>query len=277
MSDQLNYQLRTFSASYVKIQESDYEWAKRLLDEYVNKALLNYITVNSDVPLRNLQYTGSHYEHLKTEAADEIDVMVVLDCTKYLFVENVEGIPGWVKLKVKNNDTPFSKYSNKDGYLLPERMRSWLMSLVCKAKNSFDKEYKDGSVSFEVCQHGPAVQLDITDTQTAKKLSVDLVLSFQFEHDYYVVKPYKTSKTMKHIPCNTNTLLRQSFSVKEKAMLKDMDNMDSGCRHELLRIVKTIVRNDSALKGKLTTYHLKTAFLRYITIQSSTMHTICHH
>ena len=50
--------------------------------------------------------------------------------------------------------------------------------------------------------------------------------------------------------------------MKEKARLQDMDKEDQGCRHELLRIVKTIMRAETNF-AKLTSYHLKTVFLHY--------------
>lgn len=259
----LNYQLRYYSAQHVKIQESDYKRANSLVDDYVKDEVLNYIRQNSEIPLRNLEYTGSQYEHLKTEAADEVDVMIVLDAKRHITVEEVDKVPGWAKLRVHKTDSPFMKYANSEHYILPEVMLSqWLYSFVTKARNAFQKKTANSPFSLEVRKHGPAVQLDITEVSSGKTLAVDLVLAFGFDdHEFYVAKPYKIKNPNKHLPCSKDILLRKSFSTREKAKLKSMDNMDSGCRHELLRIVKTIVRNDSTLKGKLTTYHLKTAFL----------------
>ncbi|XP_031556133.1 uncharacterized protein LOC116292926 isoform X2 [Actinia tenebrosa] len=275
-STDLNNQLRYYSAQHVKIQESDYEWAKSLVEKYVKDELWNYIRENSEFPLQKLEYTGSHYERLKTEAADEVDVMLVLDAKKHITKEEVEGVPGWVKLKVHKTDSPFNnkKYVNPHQYILPEKMLSkWLFSIVTRARNAFQEKATDLAVSFEVRKHGPAVQLDITEVASGKTLSVDLVLAFGFDdHEFYVAKPYKIKNPNKRLPCNKDILLRKSFSTREKAKLKSMDNMDSGCRHELLRIVKTIVRNDSALKGKLTTYHLKTAFLWFNQDESKSWH-----
>ena len=39
---------------------------------------------------------------------------------------------------------------------------------------------------------------------------------------------------------------------------------DHGCRHELFRIVKTIVNREPSSLGRLESYHLKTAFMHYI-------------
>lgn len=46
-------------------------------------------------------------------------------------------------------------------------------------------------------------------------------------------------------------------------MLQYMDRHDHGCRHELLRILKTIIKRDWLLRY-LTSYHVKHAFLNYI-------------
>ena len=42
-----------------------------------------------------------------------------------------------------------------------------------------------------------------------------------------------------------------------------MDRDDHGCRHELLRILKTIIKRDYLLRF-LTSFHVKHAFLHYI-------------
>ena len=108
--------------------------------------------------------------------------------------------------------------------------------------------------------HGPAVQLDITDKKTEKKLSADVVPSFQLSGtEYFVAKSY----TGKISPgCDPKLLWRQSFSLREKARLQDMDKEDHGCRHELLRIIKTLMRAETTF-AKLSSYHLKTVFLHY--------------
>ena len=109
--------------------------------------------------------------------------------------------------------------------------------------------------------HGPAVQLDIVRKATNQKLlSADLVPCVQIGHDsYYVAKPYTGHRQVS----NRDLLWRQSFSLKEKGILEHMDR-DSGCRHELLRIVKTIVNREPTSLGRLESYHLKTAFMHYM-------------
>lgn len=105
-------------------------------------------------------------------------------------------------------------------------------------------------------QHGPAVQLDITEKKTCTKLlSVDLVPSLETDAgEHFVPKPNKSLSTR-----HPDLVWRQSFSLAEKATLKKMDKDDHGCRHELFRIVKTLVQKEPTSLGALNSYHLKTA------------------
>lgn len=120
--------------------------------------------------------------------------------------------------------------------------------------------FLESSPSSDVClhvrQHGPAVQLDITEKKTCTKLlSVDLVPSLETDAgEHFVPKPNKSLSTR-----HPDLVWRQSFSLAEKATLKKMDKDDHGCRHELFRIVKTLVQKEPTSFGALNSYHLKTA------------------
>lgn len=255
----LTQQLRRFSADHVKINKEDTDQAKRLVDSYLKNGVLQYIFDNSQpLSISKLEYTGSLYERLKTEAADEVDVMVVLQTAKQEVIQEDAGVPGFVLLKVSKDGSPLKKYTDTDGYLVPEKLRaSWFFGLVQKAVNELALP-----VQMEVRAHGPAVQLDITDRNLGKKLSADLVPTFLIgAMDYFVAKSY-TGNTA--ATCDCKLLWRQSFSLKEKARLQGMDKEDGGCRHELLRIIKRIIRGEATF-AKLTSYHLKTVFLRYNT------------
>lgn len=256
----LTQQLRRYSADHVKITKEDTDQAKRLVDNYIKKEILPFICGESSLPISKQEYTGSLYEKLKTEAADEVDVMVILQTTKQEVTQHDAGVPGFVLLKA-SQDSQLQKYANAARYILPEKLRArWFFSLVQKSVNQLQEKDPALPVKLEVRAHGPAVQLDITDKETEKKLSADLVPSFQLSPtEYFVAKSY----TGKISPaCDPKLLWRQSFSLKEKARLQDMDKEDQGCRHELLRIIKTLIRAESTF-AKLTSYHLKTVFLHY--------------
>ena len=259
--DPLTKKLRDFSVKYVKILDADMTRSKELVRNYIENQVMMHCRQNSALPISRLEYTGSVYEGLKTEAADEVDVMVVLKTIKQEVMIEDTGIPGYVRLKA----SPSSKlrsYSSPEGYINPERLRNgWFSSLVVKAVNAFHQSSPYSDVHLVVRYHGPAIQIDINRRRTGEKLlSTDLVPSFQLGNDdYFVAKSYTGRK---RVPAN-ELLWRQSFSLKEKAILQHMDT-DGGCRHELLRIVKTIVKRERTSLGELESYHLKTAFMHYI-------------
>lgn len=126
--------------------------------------------------------------------------------------------------------------------------------------NDFNAKSLFSEVRLVVRYHGPAIQLDILRKGTNDKLlSVDLVPCFQVGESCYVTKPYTEGK---HSVSSHELLWRQSFSLQEKQVLEYMDR-DHGCRHELLRIVKTLVKRQ-ATSLPLESYYLKTAFMHYI-------------
>ena len=49
---------------------------RRLVNKYVEDQVIVFCQQHSSLPILKLEYTGSVYERLKTEAADEVDVMV---------------------------------------------------------------------------------------------------------------------------------------------------------------------------------------------------------
>lgn len=261
--DTLTRKLRNYSVRHVKISEADMTRTKKLVKDYIEDKIMSYCRRTSTLPIQKLEYTGSVYEKLKTEAADEVDVMVVLKTTKPWFWGDPEvmvqktDIPGYVRLKTTMADSKLRKYVSSEGYIIPERLRNgWFHSLVDQAVRDFRARSPSSDVDLLLRYHGPAVQLDIVQKDTKEiLLSADLVPCFEINSDdYYVPKRYAGS----------DLLWRQSFSLKEKELLRRMDGDDQGCRHELLRIVKTIVKRERTSLGRLHSYHLKTAFMHYI-------------
>lgn len=256
----LTRKLRTYSVKNVKITEADMARTKKLIKDCIEDQVMKYCQQNSPLPILRLEYTGSVYEGLKTEAADEADIMVVLKTARQEVAPENTEIPGYARLKARDN-SKLRHYASSAGYIFPERLRNgWFNSLVARAVNNFNNT-SISDVHLGVRYHGPATQIDIREKTTNEiLLSTDLVPCFQTgPDDYFVPKSY-TFKGFSH----PELLWRQSFSLKEKAILQHMDT-DQGCRHELLRVVKTIVNKEerSSLRP-LGSYHLKTAFMHYI-------------
>ena len=257
----LTKKLRDFSVKYVKISEVDMARSRELVRNYVEGQVMVYCRQNSALPILRLEYTGSVYEGLKTEAADEVDVMVVLKTNRQEVTVEDPGIPGYVRIKAATG-SKFRTYASPEGYINPERLRNgWFYSLVDQAVTAFNSSSPYSDVRLIVRYHGPAIQLDITRKGTGEVLlSTDLVPCIHIGgDDYFVAKSYAGRRSVRH----SELLWRQSFSLKEKATLQHMDT-DRGCRHELLRIVKTIVKRERTSLGALESYHLKTAFMFYM-------------
>lgn len=193
------------------------------------------------------------YNRLKSEAAD--DLMIILETTSLeVHVEN-SGIPGYVTLKAGLN-SPLRKFAYRQGYLNPERLKGvWLYNLDRKAVNGFEVKSTCFPVSLKVFSHNGSVKLQVFKNDTDEVLlTSDPVPCFQIPTiGDIVAKPC----------CDAELLWRKSLSLKEKKMLKKMDE-DGGCRHELLRIVKSIIQNRQTYFGKLKSYHVKTAFMHYM-------------
>lgn len=88
-ADELTEALRRFYKSEVLIPKEEKAKCKSLVERYV-KPLVKCCREICPLPiLKPLEYTGSMYEGLKAEAADEVDLMVVLETGKDVTVKNL--------------------------------------------------------------------------------------------------------------------------------------------------------------------------------------------
>ena len=106
--------LRAFSVKYVKIFEENMARTRRLMNDYVENQVMAFCKQRSSLPILKLEYTGSVYERLKTEAADEVDVMVVLKTTRGEIEVVGSGISGYVRLMARGGSV-FRGYATQEG------------------------------------------------------------------------------------------------------------------------------------------------------------------
>ena len=133
----LTRKLRAFSVKYVKISEDDMARTRRLVTDYVQGQVMVFCKQRSSLPILKLEYTGSVYERLKTEAADEVDVIVVLRTTRREIGVIESGTSGYVCLKARD-DLLFGKYARREVNIDPVHLRDgWFYSLVVLAVNHF--------------------------------------------------------------------------------------------------------------------------------------------
>lgn len=257
--DSVTRKLRECFDDNVKISKKDMTFAMTLVKDYIEDEVISYFDKSVRLPRLRLEYTRSMYNRLKSEATDEVDLLIILETTSLeVQVEN-SGISGYATLKdlTAGVNSPLRKFADRQGYLNPERLKGvWLNNLDRKFANGFKVKSTWFPVSLKVSSHNGSFQLQVFKNDTDEVLlTADLVPCLQIPTiGDFVAKPC----------CDAELLWRKSFSLKEKEMLKKMDE-DGGCRHELLRIVKSIIKNRQTYFGKLKSYHVKTAFMHYMT------------
>lgn len=190
-----------------------------LVKDVIEDQVMRHCLQNSKLPIRRVEFTGSTYEGLQTEAAEKVSVMVILKTTKsWLWGQEVETdftyVPWYVRLKTRRR-SKFRKYADPEGYVDPEQLSSgWLDSLVAQTvQYSRERWSSTSDVNLAVSTNGPVVELDVIKKQTDEiLLTADLIPCFQVESgDYFVAKPYIRT------PVSGSELhWRQSFSLKEK-------------------------------------------------------------
>ena len=62
----------------MKISDINKTRTRTLVNDYIEDQIIEFCRQKSELRIITLQYTDSFYERLKTEAADEVDIMVVL-------------------------------------------------------------------------------------------------------------------------------------------------------------------------------------------------------
>ena len=156
--------LRKFCNDRVKMDKEGQKWAKSVIDKYVNGELMQFFQQKAEIHIREFVYTGSAFESLKTEAADEADVMIVLKIRNSDVSSFEQELPGYYRIKAKE-ESPLVKEKLVDdcNYVLPEKVKSWFFGLVRRMKNDVDLRTPENDVELTPRSHGPAVQLDVVE------------------------------------------------------------------------------------------------------------------
>lgn len=278
--------LKTFVKSQVTISNTDRRRSVEVVQEVVEERLIK--CMKKEDPLFNelyqsIYYTGSYYEGLKVNEANEFDLNIRL---KLPFrKENVmvihRGIPhGFVQYKL---DRPLKQlqdcqpkwhiFNNLSRimddtclFLSQDKLNRWLQSVVDKAL----KHNKDDFPHVKRSCHGPATTLKIELPNESPVLDIDLVPvvrlttypgSVRQTPPLYDIPEYK--KTCFIVPkpppenlrrqSNSDTFFRVSIPDAEKLMFEN-----KGCVKMLIKIFKSI--RDLEKWNFLCSYYIKTVF-----------------
>ena len=145
----------------MNISEESSTHARTLVKDYIEGQVISFCRDHSVIEILKLEYTGSFYEGLKTEAADETDIMVILK-TPSTGIEVIQSqFPGYVHLRASSVQM-FKEYLTVEGYINAKKLRNnWFYSLVHLAVNNIKPKSPYSEVRLVRRRHGPAVQVDI--------------------------------------------------------------------------------------------------------------------
>lgn len=231
------------------------KWSKEVVDQSLKDGVLKYCQENSDLVSR-FEYGGSLYENLKTIGPDDGDAIILVALkAKKGFISSDVNEAGYAVIKSLEN-SPYKAFSNEDGFLMPMKFKNWLLKLVNSAVKSISKdEVSFVGLKVSSCSAGVKVQIH----EQSKVLEVQLVPAFQLGNDHFVPPPSQHG----YLPQGVvhDTAWRKSYTLTQKMLLKDM-NKDHGCRHDLFKVVDTVLHREPTFSS-LTSFHLKMALLWY--------------
>lgn len=187
--------------------------------------------------------------------------------------------PGFVKINVRDGiklkwstieEKNYKSLIDKDGYLLQDKVLSWLRTLIYSVVKNSNNVFRIGKNEYTVEQssNGPAVTLDITITKcehgASGNFSIDFVgaLAFDFKEIWFADFPPKilTSKNWNAIAKPSKTVPSQnpewtcSYADIEREYLRDTNTLK-----QLIRIFKKIRDNQNLTN--LKSYYIKVVFL----------------
>lgn len=254
-----NRTVKEFHDEYCR--QPDMTAAKQSLERYKN--IIERELRAQDI-CKRLDYTGSSYERVKVNKsrADEdleFDIQVTMVGGDKLQAIPVTGHPGFARLAHKNFLVVLTealtdvKSLVRNGNQLPEETARQFYSGLQKIINGNEEM----SRTIKLRRHGPAIQMDVymDDAKRHKFYSVDLVPTFEIDEKRYVSKQLQNGD-------ERELAWRQSFSLDEKAKLKNIDRCH-GCRRQVLRVLK-VIRNQSAELKPLESCHLKRALFKVV-------------
>jgi len=257
-SDNIKTLLGEFNVACAKIPVKKIKAAKPQHEIYM-KTLEKDLKANK--LCKYMIYSGSMYEKLKiTEGTLEFDVMFLMD-GEDIELRNVEDRPGYSYLHVKDGRdlSRYTKFIDSSNNLVPDKMVVFFKNKVFKIICNMTESY-----NFKVRLNGPAVRLEVFQENKELWFEVDLVPTFEIKLEgsgkkvLYVAKPFKEFSN----DAEAKKSWRQSFSKEEKIKLEAIDK-NSGCRREVLRMVKALCKREPTLE-KLTSFHLKTTLFHVV-------------
>ncbi|KAJ0180121.1 hypothetical protein K1T71_004712 [Dendrolimus kikuchii] len=232
-----------------------------------------------------IMYGGSVFDGIKVSKMDEFDMDIVIRLPinyDEIIIENDK--PGFVKLKIiqafdnldkqkdwENYHKITRDWRDTDKYLLQNKFRHWIHSVVQKAVNQLEGKIDVNGVVYvlKYKESGPAFTLNVTNDAGGEyfKLDVDLVPVIRFMLPRWPTGYRKLAKSQANnwlvVPkpnkalsdnCQKNRCWRLSFQDYEREIIKGCNQLKV-----VIRLIKKM-RDTLELKG-IASYYIKTLFL----------------
>ncbi|XP_033120701.1 cyclic GMP-AMP synthase-like [Anneissia japonica] len=275
----LTKELRRYYSEAVAIPNAKRKRAKEVVED-IKRSLQWFVGLmpinesESKYIFGNIISQGSSYEGLKVIEPNEFDLLLPLELEDGLWTytaetaeeHNDDAIVAQTQYfyieKDENAKTLYENAIFNCVYLDPITIKQRMQSIVQRAINKMNFPYLQGDIT--LCHGlGPALTLGVCYDDDKQKMKIDIVPSIRIDDNLFVAKKhpdadYKSPENMH------NYLWRESYSEKEKKIIKKMDKEDE-CRRTCLKILKTIrekkEKKASLLEEALDSYHLKTCML----------------
>jgi hypothetical protein len=264
--------LRTFVDDMGKSLSEIIKPSKDVFNNYIKNVILKNCKERYPDFISKFEYSGNLYDNLITEGQDDDDVLVLVILKK----KSNDVAPvlhqGYGEFKVQG--PKYGLFSNDEKHVCPDKVRKWFFKIVREEAEKCEREY---GLTIKISQpnENSRMKLDIKFDEpsspenqlclqaasdvgaTKSSLTVNLVPAFEVEGKFFVpLKPINLLDSP-----NTNSKWRQSFPMEVKAILQDMDK-DSGCRHDLYKVVNTILKREATFSNLLP--HMKMLFVVFI-------------
>ncbi|CAH1395054.1 unnamed protein product [Nezara viridula] len=220
-----------------------------------------------------LEYVGSYFDGLRVAKPTEFDLNLImkLPCDyKKIVIENNNVSAGFVKLNIlkaiQNNQQSekvigtVKKWCDVDGYLLENRVRQWMESVItcCLGHATTTLSLASGeTVNIRVRKAGPAFTLNVNTG--SDNIDVDLVFTIQFPESIHPPSSIRWNKDLAASwvvvpkPTNDPRFWRVSFNYSERKLTQN--------QYKLKLINRFLKALRDARDLPIPSYFIKTLFL----------------
>lgn len=269
--------LRAFIDDMGKALSKTIRDSRDVFNKYVKDTILKKCKEKNPDFISTFEYSGNLYENLMTEGQDDDDVLILVVLKKKKHeITPILNEAGYGEFQLQG--TKYEQFSDGKDFVSPEKIRKWFFKIVKEEAESSASEFGLDLKISQPVERSP-MKLDIIIFQQScqekqmcarnqaasnvwvkkSSLRVCLMPAFEVGRKFFVpLEPHCFEDSAKS---DASHYWKQSFSLEMKAVLQDMDK-DGGCRHDLFKVVNTILKREPTFSKLLP--HMKMLFVSFI-------------